>query len=91
MILADFRKAMRCNILPGSPALADRVADLLKEKVDVVRDDRRWGLDHGTWSVLCHVFRMPTFRHSALLNENEPAEYHYELAKSWHRCVMRTC
>ncbi|MBX3289226.1 MAG: 4,5-DOPA dioxygenase extradiol [Acidobacteria bacterium] len=67
---------------PGSPALADRVADLLKEKVDVVRDDRRWGLDHGTWSVLCHVFPdadIPVIQLS--LNENEPAEYHYELAK----------
>src|SRR6476660_2082578 len=38
----------------GSPELADRVAPLL-EPVGV-RRDRDWGLDHGAWSVLCHVF-----------------------------------
>src|ERR1700750_2675290 len=39
---------------PGLPALADRVCDLLDG--DVILDKSGWGLDHGTWSVLCHVF-----------------------------------
>jgi 4,5-DOPA dioxygenase extradiol len=39
---------------PGSPALARRVGDLLAP-VPVAFDDR-WGLDHGTWSVLVHLF-----------------------------------
>ncbi len=39
----------------GSPSLAARVADLLSPR-DVVLDESEWGLDHGTWSVLCHVF-----------------------------------
>ena len=33
---------------PGSPELAEQVADLLKP--DSVRLDRGWGLDHGTWN-----------------------------------------
>jgi 4,5-DOPA dioxygenase extradiol len=39
---------------PGDPALAARVADLLSPMP--VRLDRSWGLDHGTWSVLVHIF-----------------------------------
>ncbi|HJY38147.1 MAG TPA: class III extradiol ring-cleavage dioxygenase, partial [Steroidobacteraceae bacterium] len=37
---------------PGEPALAREVQELLAP-LDVELDDR-WGLDHGTWSVLCH-------------------------------------
>jgi len=36
----------------GSPELARRVAELVPE-VKAVRD---WGLDHGTWSVLVHLY-----------------------------------
>ena len=39
---------------PGSPALAGRVADLLP--TDVYLDESQWGLDHGTWSILVHMF-----------------------------------
>ncbi|MCP2040848.1 4,5-DOPA dioxygenase extradiol [Neisseria sp. HSC-16F19] len=39
---------------PGSPELAAQVRSLLGE--DVVADDHGWGLDHGSWSVLCHLF-----------------------------------
>ena len=39
---------------PGSPALATRVRELLAPlPVDL---DSRWGLDHGTWSVLVHLY-----------------------------------
>jgi aromatic ring-opening dioxygenase catalytic subunit (LigB family) len=39
---------------PGAPDLANRVRQLLAPlPVDL---DESWGLDHGTWSVLCHVF-----------------------------------
>src|SRR5689334_19644369 len=37
----------------GHTQLAEEVRELLKP-VDVGLD-RRWGLDHGTWSVFCHV------------------------------------
>src|SRR6187401_2779375 len=39
---------------PGSIDLAQRVGELLDD--DIQMDDSRWGLDHGTWSVLCHVY-----------------------------------
>jgi 4,5-DOPA dioxygenase extradiol len=38
---------------PGDPALASRVAGLLGATAGL-RDD--WGLDHGAWSVLRHLF-----------------------------------
>ena len=64
---------------PGSPALAMRVNELLGG--DVVLDLTHWGLDHGTWSVLAHVFPdadIPVVQLS--INETEPAAYHYDLA-----------
>lgn len=39
---------------PGSPALASRVIELLAG-FDVGAD-RQWGLDHGTWTVLRHLY-----------------------------------
>ncbi len=64
---------------PGSPVLASRVNELLGGEVAL--DTGRWGLDHGTWSVLCHVFPeadVPIVQLS--INETEPAEFHYKLA-----------
>ncbi len=37
---------------PGSAALAERII----EQVDRVIADYDWGLDHGTWSVLKHIY-----------------------------------
>ena len=65
---------------PGSPELARRVNQLLGGSV--TEDDATWGLDHGTWSVLCHVFPdadIPIVQLS--INETEPARFHYDLAK----------
>ena len=42
---------------PGDPALAQRVVDLAgAADLYVGLDADSWGLDHGTWSVLAHVF-----------------------------------
>ena len=65
---------------PGSPELAERVGELLGD--DVIGDERQWGLDHGTWSVLCNVFPdadVPVVQLS--INETKPARWHYDLAK----------
>jgi 4,5-DOPA dioxygenase extradiol len=40
---------------PGSPSLAREVQEMLAP-TPVVLDEGEWGLDHGTWSVLRHVF-----------------------------------
>jgi 4,5-DOPA dioxygenase extradiol len=39
---------------PGDRELAEEVAQLLRPTA--VALDHKWGLDHGTWSVLCHLF-----------------------------------
>ncbi|MHB1513029.1 MAG: 4,5-DOPA-extradiol-dioxygenase [Acidiferrobacter sp.] len=39
---------------PGDPALARRVQERLAPLL--VKADDTWGLDHGAWSVLCHVY-----------------------------------
>ncbi|HYP28784.1 MAG TPA: 4,5-DOPA dioxygenase extradiol [Blastocatellia bacterium] len=65
---------------PGDSALAGRVRDLLAPIP--VGLDQQWGLDHGTWSVLCHVFPdadIPVVQLS--IDETQPAAYHYEIAK----------
>ena len=65
---------------PGSPELAQRVTDLLGG--EVILDLENWGLDHGTWSVLCHVFPaadVPVVQLS--INETKPATFHYDVAK----------
>jgi 4,5-DOPA dioxygenase extradiol len=39
---------------PGSPATAARVTELLARHE--AQEDSEWGLDHGTWSVLRHMY-----------------------------------
>ncbi len=68
---------------PGSHELAERVVELIDE--NTLRDETHWGLDHGTWSVLCHVYPdadIPVVQLS--LNEAEPAPFHYQLAQQLH-------
>lgn len=63
---------------PGSPDLAYHVQSLLAPLA--VTLDHSWGLDHGTWSVLCHVFPeadIPVIQLS--IDANQPAQFHYEL------------
>lgn len=65
---------------PGSPELARRVNELVGG--GNTEANATWGLDHGTWSVLCHVFPdadIPVVQLS--INETEPARFHYDLAK----------
>jgi 4,5-DOPA dioxygenase extradiol len=65
---------------PGDPALARHVQQLLVP-LDVRLDDS-WGLDHGTWSVLKHVYPaadIPVVQLS--IDETRPASFHFELAR----------
>ena len=64
----------------GDPQLARRVQELLTPLP--VGLDNSWGLDHGTWSVLVHVFPdadVPVVQLS--IDETQPAEFHFELGE----------
>jgi 4,5-DOPA dioxygenase extradiol len=65
---------------PGSPALASETKDLIK-KTDVGLD-QSWGLDHGAWSVVKHLYPnadVPVVQMS--LDYRQTPQYHFELAK----------
>jgi len=65
---------------PGSPELAHRVKDLLSPVA--VGLDETWGIDHGTWTVLTHIFPkadIPIVQLS--IDERQPPRFHYEIGK----------
>jgi 4,5-DOPA dioxygenase extradiol len=65
---------------PGSPALAAETQKAITQTT--VGLDQQWGLDHGAWSVLKHLYPaadVPVIQLS--LDYGKPPEYHYALAK----------
>ncbi len=65
---------------PGDPELARRVQKMLAPLP--VRLDESWGLDHGSWSVLKHVYPaadIPVVQLS--IDESQPASFHYEIGR----------
>jgi 4,5-DOPA dioxygenase extradiol len=65
---------------PGDPELARRVQKLLAP-IPVALDER-WGLDHGAWSVLGHVYPkadIPIVQLS--IDESRPASFHYDIGQ----------
>ncbi len=64
----------------GNPDLAQRVQRMLAP-LHVELDDT-WGLDHGTWSVLRHVYPdadIPVVQLS--IDESKPAKFHFEIGR----------
>ncbi len=64
----------------GSPELAQKTKNIIT-KTEVRLDDS-WGLDHGAWSVIKHLYPnadIPVIQMS--IDYSQPAKYHYELAK----------
>jgi 4,5-DOPA dioxygenase extradiol len=74
---------------PGAPELAVEIAEEIKpDKVDL--DGTDWGLDHGTWSVLTHVFPdadIPVVQLS--IHTLQPFDYHLKLGAKLARLRER--
>ena len=65
---------------PGDPALARRVKRLLAPVQ--MELDQQWGLDHGTWAVLCHVYPKADVPVIELaMDATQPPEFHFELGR----------
>lgn len=65
---------------PGSPELAQLTKEIITS-TDVHLDDK-WGLDHGAWSVIKHLYPeadVPVIQMS--IDYRQPPAYHYALAK----------
>jgi 4,5-DOPA dioxygenase extradiol len=65
---------------PGDPSLAARVRDVLAP-IPVAADEK-WGLDHGAWSVLHHIFPkadIPVVQLS--IDRTQPPSFHYDIGK----------
>lgn len=64
----------------GNPKLAKETKKLLHPTL--IELDEKWGLDHGTWTVLKHLFPkadIPVIQLS--IDYTKDANYHFELAK----------
>jgi 4,5-DOPA dioxygenase extradiol len=65
---------------PGSPKLAQETKNIIT-KTEVGLDDK-WGLDHGAWSVIRHLYPnadIPVIQMS--IDYSQTPQYHYELAQ----------
>lgn len=73
---------------PGSPELAQETRDLITKTQ--VQPDHQWGLDHGAWSVIRHLYpeaNVPVIQLS--LDYRKSPQYHYELAQELRRLRER--
>lgn len=63
----------------GSPKTAHITRDMISKEVIT---DNTWGIDHGTWSVLCRMYPeadIPVYQLS--IDSSAPAETHYKLGR----------
>ncbi|MBD8489932.1 4,5-DOPA dioxygenase extradiol [Echinicola sp. CAU 1574] len=69
---------------PGDPDLAEFTANQVQStKIDL---DHEWGLDHGTWTVVRHMYpaaNIPVLQLS--IDYYQSPKYHYELARELYQ------
>ncbi|WP_259331266.1 4,5-DOPA-extradiol-dioxygenase [Legionella bozemanae] len=66
---------------PGSPETAELIKTLVTE-TSINLDDEQWGLDHGTWSVMRHIYpraNIPIVQLS--IDIEKPEEFHYQMGQ----------
>ena len=66
---------------PGNPEVAELVCSVVTE-VRITTDAITWGLDHGSWSVLRHIYpaaEIPVVQLS--MDISRPAEHHYRIGE----------
>ncbi len=64
---------------PGSPSVAKLAKELISKDTQY---DNSWGIDHGTWSVLVHMYpnrEIPVFQIS--IDAYAPPEAHYNIGR----------
>lgn len=64
---------------PGSPDFAKKAKELISKETEY---DNSWGIDHGTWSVLVHMFperNIPVFQIS--VDAYAPPKVHYKIGR----------
>ncbi|MDR2236692.1 MAG: 4,5-DOPA dioxygenase extradiol [Chryseobacterium sp.] len=69
---------------PGNPELARETVELLAPAP--VEEDHSWGLDHGAWSVIKHMYPeadIPVIQLS--IDYTKSPQYHFELAQKLNR------
>lgn len=70
---------------PGSPETADLIRGIVQDP-PIQADDHVWGLDHGAWAVLRHIYpdaKIPVVQLS--LDIARPGRYHYQLGAGLRR------
>ncbi|MFT3978962.1 MAG: 4,5-DOPA dioxygenase extradiol [Ferruginibacter sp.] len=69
---------------PGNPALAKETIDLIKSAQVV--PDHDWGLDHGTWTIVRHMYpeaKIPVLQLS--IDFTKGPQYHYDLGRELYQ------
>lgn len=69
---------------PGNPQLAKETASIITSTQ--VELDHDWGLDHGTWTIVRHMYpeaNIPVLQLS--IDYTKPPQYHYDLAKELYQ------
>lgn len=65
----------------GSPKMAEQIQNNIQQP-QIHFDDQEWGLDHGTWAVLKHIYpqaNIPVVQMS--IDMSQPMSYHFDIGQ----------